>query len=918
VAEVIVELGQKVKGALDALLASERQSNRVLTLCNNGRKLAERKLQQRVIAETLGMSHLSNWVSNSAKGVLQGAFLDLAALLGIAPTEAALAAFEEGYTKTHNLPPFPNRVFQMLDAWRDDSAGCLCWTAFVGSPTRLLELRLPSKPNRRGTSAELFLEIYEEKLDQLEPRLFQTVHTSADPPPLVEHRHHRYPLLFHSPQELKPAAALAEVARADADPAALLETPLPESWIDSATGKPLLDEGLPEVGDSEAEIEAKAELYGGQLEGGFTARHAVALGHAFDRESVAELREKIDSVTVPCSSFTLTAARGAGLSLALAQLVRDLEADSKTTTKVLSVIGDPARTSRLIEALDEIKAADLAAWAASFGKQLQRVMIIIDDVSGASPAGYWPLIHFRNRCRVVFTSLAGPRLAFVFGSFGAARTLHENGSRMKVALRLTKADRAACYETMAVRKPEIIKGHEGGLDGLLLAHPEEARQHDNDAQALIDFFLQHGNRKHVSSRNWLARVDDHDERQKATLALAASAQILGLPIPDRIAPKLFSEISGLGFASVEDVVRSSDRLAVTLEAWHGERPWRGVALSCPRRARSILQRTGRLEFGYLSDMLHLLIEAALNDFDAYGEEAASTLDFARHLFQRLGKKDLWEFELRSEISRKLIAEFINRITALSRRWDPGEKARWAGTVSSWLVPGSGLTQRPRPEAFPGQKACALFVGTNAKECLIEVTQGTADFAPEMALGLLRASRLLIRSGFYVEGARDVARHLDYAVSRHRLRALLEDQVKRTDEKLPYRANELVHAYCQFEADLYSIDGTERRSWWRARERCFAMSAMLDELAEFLNSQSIPLDAGTWLERSRYIWIGRESENQRVVALEKRNDYLDRADDYISYNPLTQATWRKHVLNERRRIAARFGSISVHQEQRVEA
>jgi hypothetical protein len=905
-AEVINELGPKLKGALDLLFASERQSAAVLALCNNGRKLAEQKLQQRVLAETIGLSHLSNWVSVSANGVSQGAFLDLAALLGLAPTEAELKAFEEGYTHDYRLPPFPNRVFQMLDTWRDDSPSCRCWTAFVGTRERLEEIGLPVKPNRRGTSAERFLALYEEKLEQLAPELFRTTHSSADPPPLVAYRRIKYPHLFFSPEELRPADTDAFAPTGTATTAATRSTPtgapLPESWLDRATGKPLLDDGLPPVGDSEAEIEAKAELYGGRPDRDFTPRHAVALQHAFDRESVSELRALIDSVDAPCTSFTLAATRGTGLSLALAQLVRDLTDDADEPTKVLSIIGDPARTRRFLESLDENKAAELAGWAASFDERLHRIAIVIDDASGGESAGYWPLIHFRNRCRVMFTDLAGPRLTFIFGSFGAAKTLHENG---KVDLKLTKADRISCYETMAMRRPEIIKGHVDGLNGLFLAHPEEARQHDGDAQALIDFFLEHGKPKHVTTKNWLARIDDLDGAQRTILGVAASAQLLGLPIPERIIPGLFGNATSSPFESADDLVRSSDRLTVALEGWHGDRPWRGVALSCPRRARSILQRGGRLDVGDLSETLRQLIHASLNDYADNGDDAAATLDFARHVFQRLGKKDLYAFELRAEVSRNLIGDFVDRLTMLSRRWNPGEKARWAGTIAAWLPAGFDPAALSRSEAFPGQKASALFVGTNAKDCMNEVTRHGERFSPEMALGLFRAGRLLLRSGFYAPGARDLARHLDYAVSRHRLLTLLERQVEIGGEKLAYRANELVHAYCQFEAALHSMDDAKKRSWRHTRERCFAMSALLDELAEFLESRSIPLDAGIWIERSRYIWVDRASESDREDALERRKDYLDRADDYISFNPLTQATWRKHVQRERDKGMARF-------------
>ena len=270
--DVILDLGQKLKGALEALFASDQQNAAVLALCNKGRKLPVPKLQRRVISEALGFSHLSNWVSESAKGLLPGAFLDLSAILGFAPTEAALKAFDESFTLAQRIPPFPKRVYQMLDAWCDDSAACLCWTAFVGTPSRLQELDLPFDPHRRGTKPDRFLEIYNENLEQLEPRLFLTVHTKVDPPPLAEYRLRKNPLLFHSLEELKLAATpfpeALNVVPINGTLTELPNTALPASWLDRTTDLPLLDDGLPAVGDSEAEIEAKAMLYGGRSDRG--------------------------------------------------------------------------------------------------------------------------------------------------------------------------------------------------------------------------------------------------------------------------------------------------------------------------------------------------------------------------------------------------------------------------------------------------------------------------------------------------------------------------------------------------------------------------------------------------------------------------------------------------------------------------
>jgi hypothetical protein len=661
--------------------------------------------------------------------------------------------------------------------------------------------------------------------------------------------------------------------------------PTQQLWIDHRSGHALADLGIPPVGASSVEIAAKAQLYGGKPVLKCAPLDFVALGHTFDRETVKELSERIRESDRPCSSFTLKARRGSGLSLALAQLVRDFSADERV--EVVSVIGERQRTLELLESLDE-KTQPFIAWVRSLPAECERVLIVIDDVWGERPIGDVKLVHFRNRCSQAFAGGEGPKLTFVFGSFGAAKTLDEDG---EIPLRLTDADRAACYAKMAVAQPTIINGYVGDP-------PPEARQLGDDAQALIDFHLQYGRPHRSTVEHWLARVDDLLPAQQGILATVATAELLDLAIPEAVATALCEKRGVTGLADAEEIVAANNRLTILDEAGPA------VGLSCPWRAKSILQRMERLATDFLQATFQEMIEAAFADFEARGQAAAESLDFARHILQRLGKREYYPVPDKAGIGRFILARLLARLTQLSKRLDIADRAKWAGTIAVWAdAPRSRTPEDAEHRAFREQ--CAELVGRLAEKCLFAVGDGTATLSPRLAVSLLRASRRLLSSGLHrdQEGeagkSRRLAEHLDYQLSRIGIPQLLQLQLEEEVGDRAYRANELLTSYCGFRADLHVYGGGERE--FPSQPLCREMSALILDASNKFGRSGVEFDAGTWIECARYVWAHPYDERQRGHACRARAARLEHAESCVRLNPVTMATWEDRVKVARNRL-----------------
>jgi hypothetical protein len=847
------------------------------------------QLEQYLFSQALGLSTgaISGWRANGSGTA--GAIMDFATLAGFGPDQVTLERLETAYEGKEERNTYPRNVYAMLDTWEMDASPAFeCWAAFSGGGAQVEAIGAPlGLAGRRGAPAATFSQLYEKHLPVLQPRLLDVIHwkLDADGGPLrrEDHRKTVYGAEFIGGSAAGGVQATQGPSRKQEkrpDRNTLRTPPLPR-WLTGETA--FFEHELPTPGASMAEMAAKAQLYGGRPPIQLSVRDLAALHHTFDREVVKRLSDAIKTASARCCSFTLKAGRGAGLSIALAQLERDLGEDPGT--KVLSIINDPVRTVAALEALDDKKAAELAAWAGSQGEQLDRLVVIIDDVSSSSSAGRHRLNRFRNRCKIEFSTYEGPKLAFVFGSFGNVVTFSEDGD---FDLEITKGDRGACYLKM-IAEPAVIVGLPGGLNEVLTRHPVE-RSLGDDAQAMIDHLLEHGRPKLAFIEHWLSRIDDLRSDQVSVIALTAAAQLVGLAVPERVMSRLFAA-QGRRDVDIDEI--AAGRLMVVGEPGRGEA---SIGLSCPRRAESILRRSNRYNPPFLIDVYGRILRAAIADFLDKGAPAMASMDFARHILQRLGKTDLFLFDPSLKVSKQHVSErVINRflydlgsdplIYHFSNKWEEfDEKAKWAGTLAAHLKPirqrtSSGWVTAP---AYDYQEHCAWFVGRLCGNCL-EVIERTPDAAtPEVALSLLRAGRLLLRSKYHKRDAQSLADDLDRVFSGDHVLRLLGVLLDEETKEPMRRANEVIHTYAQFQG----VRG------WRARR---GVSAWIEAASHVLQNRGIPLDAGTWIERASVTWRTADTDQERAAALPDVRAFLERARDSIEFDPLVQATWRKHLL-----------------------
>lgn len=874
------DYGAKITGALGDLFASP-VSAKVLALCNRGRENnPASKLVDRVLIDALSLngSEFVNWAKNplAAARPTPGLVLDLAALLGFAPPTDLLAVLEQQYEEIHGLSPYPGDVYRMTDPWLDGSPACLCWSAFVGSQRQLEQLSIkPERSDQRGALADEYLRIYREFLPSLTPQLFERVHRRKDAISLSELRIERGTKPYVRSLRPRVSPTPSDVSLVPASPQSVEQIGLGDQPIQPG----LWDGDLPTFGTSSFEVGEKATLYGGRshrLAAGFTPLQFTVARHSFDREAIEALRRDILGGTKLCRSFTVKAGRGAGLTMALAQLVRDLSDDEGS--EVRWILGDPQRVRSVLLSLDESRARELAEWAAAQGTRLQRLAIVIDDVSLAMPREIAQLLRFRDSCKVLFSSLGGPQLVFIFGSFGAARTCSEDAV---VELALTRRDQETCYVKMAHEAPTLIAGHADGLGGLIRDHPE-TRWHADDAQALIDFLMEHGEPSALAAQHWLARTDDLHEVDLEILSLAASAQLLGLHIPERVAIRLFADHRTPPFEDAEDIAQTVSRLAVY------EKDWQGVGLSCPRRAESILERTGRFHVAFLIDAFDRLLTAAFDESEARPSSSQDVLSFVRHVIQRLTKRELYVFRYRDEILNGLLGGLIGRLERLAIGFNIAERAQWAGTLSG------ALRRREKSEgAAVAVLPCARLVTRLCESSVAEM--GQEILSPEITVSLLRAGTRLVRDRRPIQ-VEAIDQALEALFTPSYLREIVRRRLVDEGEDRVRRANEIVHAYCTFVL--------ARHSEAPPKQVCYDISAWLAECSRIFAEHKAALDAGVWLQRARFVWLNVDDRRQKDLSM--RTKFIDRADACIEFNPQAQATWTQHVVQARRRLVIANG------------
>jgi hypothetical protein len=670
----------------------------------------------------------------------------------------------------------------------------------------------------------------------------------------------------------------------------LLPSPAPPStWELAGT---FLCRDLPAASKVTLSDNAKEKLYGGDPHLSLSQLELVSLGHNFDRESVASLLEAILGSDKKCSMITLRATHGNGLSLALAQLAK--EACLVDGALTLSIIGEPEKTTSFLELLKRSEAKQMAEWAKGLPRNASHLVIIIDDVSETTPKGLSGLYSYISECEQLFLPETMPKLTFVLGWFGSAGPL----SMEIIDLNLTDSDIESCYQKMAIGEPPIIAPNANGHAGIL-RNANSVRALGNDAQALIDFLLEHGQATQPLKKHWLAEIDQERPGQIDPLTLTAAAQSLDLAIPEQIAIRLFAARDERRTSGIKGILAKNRRLTGTRSIDPGIGP--GMGLSCPRRANSILSRLKRAKSNKPKDWFDtdcierdfcVLISAALASYEASEPDAEISLNFARHIFQRLGKKEFLALvgdREKALIVERLAITFQTWIFRLSENWLASTKIEWAATMSALLKNSRYVDTADRV----WQREWARFVTQMCTDFLQALHDERMEQTPASALRLLKAVRRLNIAAYFVGDSITLMNQVRGMITAEALTNLINDQLEHVTDDSIYRANELLHQWCRFEEAFDSAS--------RSKARSNEISATLDQLKCLFQSKVVLLDPGSLIEFSRYVWVDDSDTDAWEAATGKKLEFLELAEIAIVNNPQKLASWDKQLQEEKAKI-----------------
>jgi hypothetical protein len=673
----------------------------------------------------------------------------------------------------------------------------------------------------------------------------------------------------------------------------VLSGPAAVSAPNWALADTFLRRGVPAADRVPASEAAKEKLYGGDPDLPLSPLQMAVLGHSFDRDTIGKLIEEIDESSSKCRSMTLRATHGTGLSLSLSQLVRDLCGDQKILT--LSVIGDPEKSRKFLESLDHNEAQQFANWANGQSVTSSHLALVVDDASESSPKGLENLFGFMSECQGLFAAEQMPRLTFVLGWFGGGRAL----TPAIFDLTLTESDLISCYEKMTEGENPLISCHVNGAAGILRS-TGIVRSIGSDAQSLIDFMLENGATSRPVNQHWLAKVDQKREGLNDPLTLTAAAQALNLAIPDQIACRLFLNADGIRSRSTKDVVATSPNLTIT------HLPYPGVALSCPRRANSILARTVRmntekthaewLDTDCIERDFSTIVTAALASYEANEPDAEISLDFARHIFQRLGKSEFLPFI--GETGKGVIADRVAAcyrvwVTRLAGQWPTSEKIKWAATMSSFLKSSRHISEFDRV----WQRDWAAFV---TKICLNLFQESDFDELlrqPDLALRVLKAIRRLFVTKHFEGASITLMNSVRLAIGPEALLSMIDCQLRLPSDDSVFRANELLHQWCRFE-ETYDFAS-------RKQSRCEEISTILSRAEAIFDKANALLDPGSLIEFSRYVWVDKLTIKNQKDALEKKLNLLYLAEDSMDRDPRKFASWDAKIQEQKALVLSKI-------------
>lgn len=849
----IISFSEKVDVALRIAKADTSFCARILSQCRKGGGGGGTLSFQKSIANALGItpSTISNWVEPArrklatesslppAMGQSAGKIVDFAGIMGFCADDETLTQRIRQFTELNELEAKPRDMYRVLIGWSVDTPACRCWHIFIA-----------------GT-VEQFDEAYRASLSSLSPTLYS---------------------LNLSGRAISQRLPISP------------DIVVPPIQSEARLTLQLLDNQLPTFGRSEMELRAKTSLYGGSPSGMTMLEHA-SLGHSFPREAIVRLAAQIGTDTMPHRSYTVRAQRGAGLSLALAQLVQSLSVEPETLVRW--IIGDPAKTKLFLEALHDqgdAVAALLRSEALQCGLTAKRMVIVLDDVSIATRMEGIDLVRFRNFCKKYFTTDIDFTLVIVFGIFGDAGGCHEFTEEIK--LELTDKDLENCYQVMANTDPAIIFGHGNGLNGVLSENPL-GRQISDDVELFVDWLLEYGGAIEPSNL-WRARIKTLDSRIEAILIAAATVQLVGLALPWQIVSRLLN----MNYYTARELIERAIQETEFIQEDNGE--WPGVSISCPRRAFSVLDSLKISNIAKIEESFSIIIVNAIEISRADGSYS-EMFEYTRHLLQRLFKPELYRFP-----GKSLVALLADRIFLQSVDLGWPERGRsklpqWAGTLSPRLRP---QVRRPKD---PKRIQLAALVEELVRASIRDIDSGRGVDGATI-VSLMRASRWLLKSKIS-EDADDRARAIaiafrDEIFPKYFILKLIHVELSRKEDPTPlgqrkkdkaYRVNEIIHSAVKLDLEI----GLTFNSWSSTKN-------WLDELEITLRDSGAPFDAGTWIVRAEFaieaarLGFGTDAAGS---AAGEAIEFLDRAEACIEFNPILQGTWGRGLKTMRENFDA---------------
>lgn len=922
---------KKVQAICEVLAEQRPDAYRLLLQEDRIRKdeLSGLKLHARGrLEELLGVRArtISNWESvptNPNPGLM----LCIAIVGGFGPDQWEVDQLVEHFHSSFAKEPFPHFAYNLMELWEGSRKARSCWNAFVGTAEQIsTDPMLRSfydeswaSSNMVGVSATPFRKLYETCVSEFTLKIpafdYSKKSERGEIAPLKSSRaklgYYYDPALGQRTTEastptvdvaLNPEsrATNAEIRTSQAvSPVSLgtlssfdgpsealhpelrtqfnLKSENVASNVRPTIGSagipecvrfpPGLQISLPTVDGSDLDRYQRFKLFGGGLQNRdlwFSPLQQVVAGNTFERSVVDDVVSRIGArANEPLRSMTIRGQHGSGISLAFAQVVERLHCVSGLCP--VWVLGDPDHTREVLQSLSVEVIRSFQEDLLTLDDVERNFVFVFDDVSEIDGKLIGRLQRFAQHCGEFTRRKHSVSFTFLYGIFGDFPSIGNDG---EFVLELTEADEISCYHLMASGDPLIVRDGPTGLSRIQHRAPTY-RSYKNDVQGFIDFVLEEGERTKVADENWMGRVGDLTESSRTMLENVAASELIGLSLHENVALDEAIFLGGFEPVSLEHLQSLIPLLTIT------ESDWRGLSLASPRRSRSFLKRLrvyDKINIGeILSDLFYVGMKSAF-----CGESnSVSCSQYSRHILQRLGKREFYDIPGRYEIALAIFAEHYDLIRTVVRATSAVDMGRWAGTLAG-LLP----FHRDESRSDSDNDALAQVVHSTVEYCNGSLNKLNQDSSlnPELALSLARASRRATLAGFCREECITLCRRL---APIFRLRAVLEivdQKISEGGEDVEYRVNEIIFAVAQFR-DHAPRDRT-------SKEYNAQMYGWFKEFERHLHRAELNLDAGSWLQRSKYTFNPQE----RLL-------YLGNAQACAEFDKRRQGTWARRIARE---------------------